>query len=341
MSAFVSGVDFIHLVIGELQRKLSEERLSDREFVNTSIVSMMECIRNMRNTNSFMLMTMNRCIDFTKASRGLKLSPKYDTIDIMDTLKLPICCIQDVQAQVEIELLDLPRSLCHFIITDKQWLQENLLCLLSNAVKYSHKGKVQVRISLETYSEEEKNDGDYDEEEEQRSMFRKQHSSSALEKITSSTRMSILELARSLFVTNGKSLSTRRNSKSKVYAVQGREDALYSPELAATLEEESITNRKFGFIQNQMKKESRSNSISVSSHSTAILRYQTGGGGGSRSVYNLQQQREQHLTNVYIRFEVIDEGIGISDDMMGKLFSPFRQAQRLTGGTGKKFVFFV
>jgi CheY-like chemotaxis protein len=36
----------------------------------------------------------------------------------------------------------------------------------------------------------------------------------------------------------------------------------------------------------------------------------------------------------HIRIEVEDQGIGISADEMKDLFAPFRQAQRLTGGTG-------
>ena len=35
-----------------------------------------------------------------------------------------------------------------------------------------------------------------------------------------------------------------------------------------------------------------------------------------------------------IRIEIEDSGIGISEDMMSNLFNPFKQAQRLAGGTG-------
>eukprot|EP00981_Chlorochromonas_danica_P000759 scaffold176_cov175-Ochromonas_danica.AAC.1 len=38
--------------------------------------------------------------------------------------------------------------------------------------------------------------------------------------------------------------------------------------------------------------------------------------------------------NIYLRIEVEDHGIGLSDDAMTTLFSPFKQAQRLAGGTG-------
>ena len=33
------------------------------------------------------------------------------------------------------------------MVTDKNWFKENILCLLSNAVKYSHGGKVTLTIT--------------------------------------------------------------------------------------------------------------------------------------------------------------------------------------------------
>eukprot|EP00981_Chlorochromonas_danica_P009430 scaffold2678_cov236-Ochromonas_danica.AAC.5 len=38
--------------------------------------------------------------------------------------------------------------------------------------------------------------------------------------------------------------------------------------------------------------------------------------------------------NLYLRVEIEDHGIGLSEDVMSTLFSPFKQAQRLAGGTG-------
>ena len=39
-----------------------------------------------------------------------------------------------------------PKTVCLDIITDKHWFTENVLCLLSNAVKYSNSGTVTVTI---------------------------------------------------------------------------------------------------------------------------------------------------------------------------------------------------
>jgi CheY-like chemotaxis protein len=50
--------------------------------------------------------------------------------------------------KIEINLLAISPTIATSIITDKQWLQENILCLLSNAVKYSVGGVVTISASL-------------------------------------------------------------------------------------------------------------------------------------------------------------------------------------------------
>eukprot|EP01040_Poterioochromonas_malhamensis_P007170 gene7170-biopygen1310 len=102
-------------------------------------------------------------------------------------------------------------EICSHIITDKQWLQENLLCLLSNAVKYSAEG----HVTIKTYFHSQRPDS--------------------------------------------------------IDFAQGKE----------RFDEGSVTIR-----------------------------------------------------GTYLVFEVEDHGIGISQKAMGGLFNPFKQAQRLAGGTG-------
>ncbi len=96
-----------------------------------------------------MLLNINRCIDYTKATNGLKLVPHMETADITETIALPLHVMNAMQGEkTRIELQPVPKEICSHIITDKQWLEENILCLLSNAVKYSHKGVVTVSVSL-------------------------------------------------------------------------------------------------------------------------------------------------------------------------------------------------
>jgi signal transduction histidine kinase len=105
----------------------------------------------MKNTNEFMVMTINRCIDYTKASNGVKLIPRLDTFDFIQALKLPIRCMKSLlNKKTTIKLLPISHNIARNIITDKQWLQENVLCLLSNAVKYSVGGLVTVSATLQS-----------------------------------------------------------------------------------------------------------------------------------------------------------------------------------------------
>jgi signal transduction histidine kinase len=107
-------------------------------------------VKHMRDINSFMTMTINRCLEFTKASQGLKLMPKNETINLAETILLPLKVMQSIQSKVTISLLPMDEGICTHVITDKQWLQENVLCLLSNAVKYSHRGMITVSMYLHT-----------------------------------------------------------------------------------------------------------------------------------------------------------------------------------------------
>ena len=44
----------------------------------------------------------------------------------------------------------LPVDLCNMIISDSHWLLENVLCLVSNAIKYSDSGDVDLRVHIDT-----------------------------------------------------------------------------------------------------------------------------------------------------------------------------------------------
>ena len=111
-----------------------------------AITAIRGCIKGLKNTNSFMLMMINRCIDYTKINKGLKLMPRRETINLVEVIKMPLECMKNIQEKIGIVLNPIPSDVCSHIIADKQWLQENLLCLLSNAVKYSSGGMVDIGL---------------------------------------------------------------------------------------------------------------------------------------------------------------------------------------------------
>jgi signal transduction histidine kinase/CheY-like chemotaxis protein len=152
LTSILSGIECMTEVVGGCEKAFSTSAEAGSALVCKALESvkvMRGCIKNVHGCTSFMTMTINRCIDYTKASKGVKLVPKMATTVLQDNLSMPVDLMRNVQSTVEIKLSTLDAGICTHIITDNQWLIENLLCLLSNAVKYSHKGTVEVGVSLE------------------------------------------------------------------------------------------------------------------------------------------------------------------------------------------------
>ncbi len=254
----------------------------------------MDHLCNMRNTNSFMLMTINRCIDFAKASNGLKLIPRLESIDLKETIELPLLCMSNIQQRITIELKNRNGNcgcspscpiqsencclICSHIITDKQWLQENILCLLSNAVKYSASGTVTVSYYLES------------------KLF--------LQTVPEEHSLSPTTLFEEV---------THTNQNIPSYSLSSTINKGWS----------SISMVKYAKIIPVTP--SVSNSSTVESSSTLT---------NSSTDHGSDRYHSKEKIIKYLVFEVEDSGIGMSEEAMKTLFSPFKQAQRLAGGTG-------
>lgn len=113
-------------------------------------------VDTLRGVCSFMTMMINRSIDFTKVSSGFQLKPTLESVNIMESINWVIKCIEcgRPQENVLLEIDPIPAEIHHWIISDKQWLLENLLCLTSNAVKFVSEGSITVRVMLQEDSEQ-------------------------------------------------------------------------------------------------------------------------------------------------------------------------------------------
>ena len=110
-----------------------------------------ESISLLESICSFMLMTINRSIDYTKVTSGIQLKPSMETVDVSEVFNWVKVCVSHTvnTTKVPIVIDPLPDDMCNFIITDKQWLMENLLCLISNAQKFTNQGNILLRCSFE------------------------------------------------------------------------------------------------------------------------------------------------------------------------------------------------
>ena len=230
-------------IIQECEHQVHDGVINIKQLAN-AFDALQVCLHNIQDTNSFMLMTINRCIDYAKASKGLKLVPKYETIQLFDTLQLPLNCMKNIQDKVSIVLNPISDDVCSHVITDKQWLQENVLCLLSNAVKYSSGGQVTITVYMRDLMEEES---------------------------SSKKRNALLQ---------GSPVHTRNTSVSILPSIKSK--VVPAENIIAT-----------------------------------------------ERTLSLHHSDEQCLV-----FEVEDEGIGVPEEALETLFNPFKQTQKLAGGTG-------
>ena len=130
----------------EFRTSLTNGKLSDDE-IREKLHEIEEQAEQMTIVNVFMLNSINRVMDISKLKKGGHLAPKMETMKLIETLDLPIKCMQGSQSKVKIQLNPIDSDICSHIITDQQWFQENIFCYLSNAVKYSHKGEVSISVS--------------------------------------------------------------------------------------------------------------------------------------------------------------------------------------------------
>jgi CheY-like chemotaxis protein/signal transduction histidine kinase len=152
LTSILSGIEVIQDTLQKLEDDCSGRPVPARDpytHILPHVAAVRACLKSMVGSNSFMTMCINRCLDYTKASKGVKLVPKPETVNLQEALDFPISIMRDVQTQLPITLAPVPAEICSHIITDKQWLMENLLCLLSNAVRYSQVGSVAVSVHLD------------------------------------------------------------------------------------------------------------------------------------------------------------------------------------------------
>ena len=96
----------------------------------------------------FMRMSINRSQDFMKASNNIALVPSMESFNLSSVLAMSATCLNNLQTNLTIKLHAVDPDICSHVISDKHWLNENTICLLSNALKYSDGGPVDIRVQL-------------------------------------------------------------------------------------------------------------------------------------------------------------------------------------------------
>jgi CheY-like chemotaxis protein len=99
---------------------------------------------------AFMQSAISRAMDYSLISGGVGLIPSNTSFNLFIALNNPIKWMGTMIAadgRIKILLNPLPEGIEN-IISDRHWVEENLLCLLSNAVKYSNRGTISISVTL-------------------------------------------------------------------------------------------------------------------------------------------------------------------------------------------------
>jgi signal transduction histidine kinase/CheY-like chemotaxis protein len=139
LNAFISQIprNLLEKVSADFQRKCGGEILDPRSI-----------LQSLNSTCKFMGMAINRSQDFMRASNNIPLVPTIETVDLKAAINMSVACINQLQTVRPIIAHPLELGICSHIITDKHWLSENVLCLLSNAIKFGGSGVVDVRVQV-------------------------------------------------------------------------------------------------------------------------------------------------------------------------------------------------
>lgn len=104
-------------------------------------------------------MTMNRCMDYTMAINAKPLVPSLESIVLSNCLQIPIDIILQQHPEANITLVnnkdiddvdvgDNDNTIMkRCIVTDKQWLQDNIFCVLANALQDPSTNQVHIKVS--------------------------------------------------------------------------------------------------------------------------------------------------------------------------------------------------
>lgn len=113
------------------------------------LVAMREAVKRLTDTNSFMFMIVNRAIDYVRSSANISLCPQLTRIDLVSCIEWTLEMMRSSTC-VSLIMDPLPSNVSRHIVSDKQWLSENILCLVSNAAKFTPAGEVRVKCELLT-----------------------------------------------------------------------------------------------------------------------------------------------------------------------------------------------
>lgn len=120
--------------------------------------TMIDTLQMCKTSCCFMNVAINRTADYSKSFTSENaLVGELESVSVSDAVQWAVACLESTLHGVKsIKVNPLPKEVCDVVVTDKHWLMENILCYLSNAVKYTPSGVVSVSVSVQETSNEQR-----------------------------------------------------------------------------------------------------------------------------------------------------------------------------------------
>jgi CheY-like chemotaxis protein/signal transduction histidine kinase len=120
-----------------------------------------EIITSMHHTLSYMFIIVNRGVDFCKINSNIELIKRLETFPcetlINDAIKV-VNCYNDFER----DFLFHSNETITNVISEKTWIFESIVCLISNAVKYSDIGSIEINLDIAKSLNDNNNSNHYD-----------------------------------------------------------------------------------------------------------------------------------------------------------------------------------
>ena len=100
LQAFLSEVEILR---GNIENHTASEQSN----------VLLESIKQLDLIGVFMNMTINRSIDFTKSSSGIKLNPSIESINFSETLDWAVGCMMKSHTNVPIVIAPIAQNICN------------------------------------------------------------------------------------------------------------------------------------------------------------------------------------------------------------------------------------
>ena len=101
-------------------------------------------IRNISKSLQYMEMSTSRSLDYARITSHIEMTPSCSYVNIQRTLQRAVEAVtwqgtSDTNGKDSglIVIEDIPNDVPVELFTDGQWLRHNMLCVISNAIKYS------------------------------------------------------------------------------------------------------------------------------------------------------------------------------------------------------------